>query len=227
MNIVRASVKARSVKAQSAKAVVLVGLWCLGGVTDGVVAQGVPYKVTAPDGSVTYTDRPSNEARSVRALSAASAASPAESGWLDGLPFTLRQVAQRFPVTLYTAAGCVPCDQGRQVLQQRGVPFKELKVESGAGNELRRREGTDNLPVLRVGQQQQLGFEAGEWQRLLNAAGYPASSVVPSSWQAPAVQSLSPPKAGKAEMAEERLTPAPRGVPEADEPSLPAKRFRF
>lgn len=220
MNIVRAS----------SKLVLPVGLWsgllCLAwGV--GPAAAQVPYKVTGPDGRVTYTDRPSNDARSVRPLGAASVTSPAESGWLDGLPFTLRQVAQRFPVTLYTAAGCVPCDQGRQLLQQRGVPFKEFKVEAGAGSELRRREGTDNLPVLRVGQQQQLGFEAGEWQQTLAAAGYPAQSVIPASWQAPAVQTLSGPQASKAQAAEARPSATAPTVSEPDEPAPPAKRFRF
>jgi glutaredoxin len=216
MNIVRAS----------SKAVVWAGLWGLVCAAGPVVAQGVPYKVTAPDGSVTYTDRPAADARSVRSLGAASAPSPAESGWLEGLPFTLRQVALRFPVTLYTAAGCAPCDQGRQVLQQRGVPFKEFKVEAGAGSELRRREGTDNLPVLRVGQQQLLGFEAGEWRQTLNAAGYPANNALPAGWQAPAVQSLSPPTS-KSPTADERLVPAPRVLTEPAEPSPPAKRFRF
>ena len=37
------------------------------------------------------------------------------------LPFELRQAASRYPVTLYTAATCIPCDNGRQMLQQRGT----------------------------------------------------------------------------------------------------------
>jgi len=206
------------------------GVLCLVWGAGLAAAQAGPYKVTGPDGRVTYTDRPANDARSVRPLGAASAASAlsaAESGWLDGLPFALRQVALRFPVTFYGAAGCAPCDMGRQLLQQRGVPFKEYKVEPGAGNELRRREGTDNLPVLRVGQQQLLGFEAGEWQQTLTAAGYPAANGLPASWRAPVVQSLSPAAPSKAEAVDERLSPAPRVVTEPAEPVLPEKRFRF
>lgn len=220
MNIVRASSKA------GLSVGLLSGLLWLACGVDPVAAQ-VPYKVTGPDGRVTYTDRPSNEARSVRPLGTTVAASPAESGWLEGLPFTLRQVALRFPVTLYTAAGCVPCDQGRQLLQQRGVPFKEFTVDAGAGSELRRREGTDHLPVMRLGQQQLLGFEAGEWQQMLGAAGYPTQSAIPASWQAPAVQSLSRPEASKSQADQARPSAAPSAVTEPAEPSLPAKRFRF
>lgn len=225
MNIVRASSKA-GLSAGSLVSL-MAGLLCLVCGAGPAAAQAGPYKVTGPDGRVTYTDRPANDARSVRPLGAASAVSPADSGWLDGLPFALRQVALRFPVTFYSAAGCAPCDMGRQLLQQRGVPFKEFKVEPGAGNELRRREGTDNLPVLRVGQQQLLGFEAGEWQQTLSAAGYPATSALPGNWQAPAVQSLSTPASKAADGGDERLTPAPRVVTEPAEPSPPAKRFRF
>lgn len=204
-------------------------LGVLGGVCVAVpaAAQGVPYKVTGPDGRVTYTDRPAQDARSVQALGDAAKSAPATSAWLTGLPFALRQVAQRFPVMLYTTAGCSPCDQARQSLQQRGVPFQEFKVEPGAGPELQRREGTRTLPVARVGQQQLVGFEVGEWQQTLNVAGYPATSALPAGWQPPAVQTLSPPQASKDETEPVRVSPAPRVVPEAQEPTLPTKRFRF
>jgi glutaredoxin len=182
-------------------------------------AQGVPYKVTGPDGRVTYTDRPPADARSVRPLGGAGAAVAPEEDWLEGLPFTLRQRAQRYPVTLYTAPGCAPCDLGRLALQQRGVPFREWRVEpDGGAAELQRREGTASLPVLRVGQQQLLGFEASEWRATLDAAGYPAASALPPSWQAPAAAALkAPPPA---------TTKAPEGAPAAARAPAPAPATR-
>lgn len=198
-------------------------LWLAAG---PAAAQGVPYKVTGPDGRVTYTDRPPADARSVRPLGGAGTTVGPEGDWLDGLPFTLRQRAQRYPVTLYTAPGCAPCDLGRLALQQRGVPFREWRVEPDGVAELQRREGTASLPVLRVGQQQVLGFEAGEWRDTLDAAGYPAASALPATWQAPAAAALkAPPPA---------TTKAPEGAPDAARAPAPATRaepptggFRF
>lgn len=198
---------------------VAVGLLACSG---AALAQGVPYKVTGPDGRVTYTDRPPANATSVRPLGAVAPAGP-EDRWLEGLPVPLRQTATRFPVTLYTATGCAPCDLGRLALQQRGVPFREWRVAAGAGAELQRREGTTSLPVLRVGQQQVLGFEAGEWRRTLDAAGYPAGSALPPSWQAPAPQPLEKPEA--TEVASPAARPAPPAAPQPAPPSGGGFRF--
>ena len=228
MDIVRASFKAGLVPGLSG---LLCGLLCsLSLVAGPVGAQGVPYKVTGPDGRVTYTDRPDARAQSVRPLGAAAAAAPADAGWLDALPFGLRQVAQRYPVTLYTGPGCTPCDMGRQLLQRRGVPFREWAVPAGAGAELQRREGTDSLPVLRVGREQLLGFEAGAWRQTLDAAGYPKSGSLPSGWQAPAVQSLAAPGAPGAAgggPATERESPQARVTAPPPTPEPAPGGFRF
>jgi glutaredoxin len=181
--------------------------------TGMAAAQGVPYKVIGPDGKVTYTDRPAADARTVRPMGAAAAPDSAVNP-MEALPLALRQTAQRYPVTLYTAPGCAPCDLGRVALQQRGVPYREWRVEPGGVAELQRREGTASLPVLRVGTQQQLvGFEAVEWRRTLDAAGYPASSALPPRWQAPPVQAL--------KGAEVKAAEAPAGASEAARPAAP------
>lgn len=221
MDIVRASFKTGLVPGLSG---LLCSLLLVGGPAG---AQGVPYKVTGPDGRITYTDRPDAGARSVRSVGAAATAAPADGGWLDELPFGLRQVAQRYPVTLYTGPGCTPCDMGRQLLQRRGVPFREWTVPAGAGAELQRREGTDSLPVLRVGREQLLGFEAGAWRQTLDAAGYPKSASLPSGWQAPTVQSLAAPGAAGAAPATERVSPQARVTepPPATEPAPGGFRF--
>lgn len=174
-------------------------------------AQGVPYKVTTPDGRVIYTDRPPADARSVRPLGVPVESDAADDPF-DRLPFALRQVVQRYPVTLYSAPGCAPCDLGRLALQQRGVPFRERRVEADSVAELQRREGTASLPVLRVGREQLLGFEASEWRRTLDAAGYPAASALPTGWQAPPAQPLKTPEAPAGASAAARAPAAPQPV---------------
>ncbi|MCH2241500.1 MAG: glutaredoxin family protein, partial [Aquabacterium sp.] len=146
----------------------------------GALAPTAPawalYKVVGPDGKVTYTDRPPADAQA-----RTEAVSP--SGSVVGgtvLPFAIRQVVQRFPVTLYTGNNCQPCDAGRALLMTRGVPFIERTVNTPEDVQaLRRAEQTDGLPLLRVGGQQIPGFAASEWNSYLDAAGYPRQSVLP------------------------------------------------
>src|SRR6187200_2988048 len=91
----------------------------------GVAAQ---FKVVGADGKVTYTDRePSQPEGKVTALGAKVPVQAAE----PDLPFDLRQVVSKYPVTLYTTTGaCEPCVQARQYLKQRGVPFSERQATS-------------------------------------------------------------------------------------------------
>ena len=66
------------------------------------------YKVVAPDGSVTYTDRPPAQSN-LRVTPMGRNAPPPVPGLEVGLPLELRQALARYPVTLYTAADCPPC----------------------------------------------------------------------------------------------------------------------
>ena len=70
------------------------------------------------------------------------------------LPAELRQVAQRYPVTLYVSANCAPCDQGRQLLRSRGIPHLEKTVVTGDdGEALQRLTNGRDLPALSIGAQ--------------------------------------------------------------------------
>ena len=63
------------------------------------------------------------------------------------LPFELRQVVSRYPVTVYTAPNCAPCDAGRGMLVARGIPFSERSVSTMEDIEaLQRISGTASLP---------------------------------------------------------------------------------
>ncbi len=144
------------------------------------------YKVVAPDGRVTYTDRPQPEAGAKVSSLKRSAATLATSAPGTPLPFELRSVAARFPVTLYTSTDCAPCDSARRLLQQRGIPYSERTI---AGDDdvlaLERLSGGRTLPALAVGRQYQRGLLDAEWQALLDLAGYPRQSILPPAWQPP------------------------------------------
>ena len=102
-----------------------------------------------------------------------------ERGEESSLPYATRQAAEKFPVTLYTAANCVEeCKQARQLLNGRGVPFTEKMLNTqGEIDTLTQLLGADaQVPSLAVGRQSFRGFETGAWNNLLDLAGYPKTA---------------------------------------------------
>ncbi|MDO8292170.1 MAG: hypothetical protein Q7T29_04830, partial [Gallionella sp.] len=52
--------------------------------------------------------------------------SPAAVAPAEDLPYETRRAQQNFPVTLYVAENCTEyCDQARELLIKRGIPFSE------------------------------------------------------------------------------------------------------
>lgn len=188
----------------------------------GALAQ---YKVVGPDGTVTYTDRPPTASNAkISALSRRGDAAPL--GGAANLPFDLRQVAGRYPVTLYTTGDCTPCDSGRQLLQQRGVPYTERTVNTDDdAAALERLVGGRTVPSLSIGGQGLRGFAAGDWTAYLDAAGYPKSSRLPRGWQPPAPTPLVERAAPARVLAEPAAPAPPRDEPVV--PNLEAGRIRF
>ena len=140
----------------------------------------------APDGTITYTDRPPAAAVGRPAPMGKDAPAADTSSALAGLPLELRQVATRFPVTLYTSTDCSPCESGRRLLQSRGVPFVERRVISGEDAEaLDRLTGGRSVPTLTIGTQALRGYADNDWNSYLDAAGYPRESQLPRTYQAP------------------------------------------
>ena len=127
-----------------------------------------------------------------------------------GLPYELQQIASRFPVTLYTRKDCPACGSARDFLNARGIPYVERTSDTRADNEvLRRLEGGDQLPILRIGGQRLEGFSRADWKSYLDTAGYPAESKLPSTYQLPAATPLAPPPAPAAAPALRETAPAP------------------
>jgi glutaredoxin len=96
-----------------------------------------------------------------------------------GEPYALLTARAKFPVTLYISA-CGPlCDQARQLLDERGIPYrnKDLIASEDARKELQKLTGKLNVPVLMVGSEQIEGFQAGQWHAALDRAGYPKTAM--------------------------------------------------
>lgn len=187
--------------------------------TGSAVAQ--VYRIVGPDGRVTFSDQPPPDpgARSTAATGAAGRSG--EAGGAGALPYELRQVAQRYPVIFYTGPDCAPCAAGRNYLNSRGIPYTEKTVSTALdAAALQRLTGGTSLPTLTVGSQVLNGFSEIEWAQYLNAAGYPASSQLPSGWRTPAATPLTAAAPAPAPRPA-AVAPAPAPVPAP--PPLPTE----
>ena len=147
------------------------------------------YRSVGPDGKVTFSDTPPPSTTATTRNAGAAPAGPAGGG--GALPYELQQIASRYPVTLYTGDNCAPCASGRNLLRSRGIPFSERTVNTADDiAALQRLSGSSSLPFLTVGGQQIPGFSDAEWTQFLDAAGYPASSQLPTGYRAPAATPL-------------------------------------
>lgn len=177
------------------------------------------YKVVGPDGRVTYTDRPPAPDGKARISALNRRASAPEASPTAGWPIELRQTAERYPVTLYTAGDCGPCDTARAYLRERGVPYSERQVQNDADAlALERLVGARTVPSLRIGAQSLNGYDNTEWASYLDAAGYPAQSRLPAGW-------TPPPPSPLVARAPAPRAPAPEAPPqEAPIGDLPAEQ---
>lgn len=140
------------------------------------------------NGTVTFSDQPPSTDVKVAPVAGGAAAGTTAS---PALPFELRQVAQRFPVVLYTRDDCAPCDTGRALLSSRGVPFSERQIKTPEDSEaFLRLSSQDALPLLTVGAQQLKGFSDVTWSQYLDAASYPKSIQLPAGYRNPPAQPL-------------------------------------
>jgi glutaredoxin len=141
------------------------------------------YRVVGTDGRVTFSDKLPVATDNATVLGAGGRALAVTA---VALPAELRQVASKYPVTLYTSSNCAPCNSGRDLLSGRGIPYAEKTVSTADDSDaLQRISGGSSLPFLTIGSQQIKGYSDAEWTQFLDAAGYPKSSVLPASYRAP------------------------------------------
>ena len=184
------------------------------------------YKWVDAKGVVHFSDQPppASEGRKVEAKAGASEVSVAD------LPYLLAEAVRNAPVTLYTGRACAVCDQGRALLQARGIPFTEKTVNSNDDIAKLAQAGSDGqLPLLLVGRTPLVGFESTTWQNALSDAAYPSQSILPASYQQAAATPAAPPRgpspeaAARAAARAEAADAARRQAP----PPPPAPDFRF
>lgn len=172
-------------------------------------AHGQLYKWVGPDGKVTYSDAPPPASATKVETKSVTIGGVNTSDF----PFELAEAVKSHPVTLYTSKDCPPCDQGRKLLGERGVPYTEKTVTSGDDIAKYKQAGGDGqLPMLVVGKYREHAFEAGAWNNVLTTAGYPETSKLPRSYRNPPAQAAAPPV-----VAEEKRDPA--SAPSAARPA--------
>jgi glutaredoxin len=151
------------------------------------------------------------------------------------LPPELAEIARARPVLLYTTANCAPCDQARQLLLTRGIPYREKTVTSADDQEALRKAGSNGeLPTLLVGRARQVGFEPATWDATLTDAGYPTVKLLPAGYSNPPPAPAAPPPPptaqevarAKAE-AERAAAAAEKARRERDTPQNAPPNFRF
>ncbi len=204
-----------------------------------LVAIGIPaapvaaqYKWRTPEGTTVYSDVPPpsgarlmndrvGEADARPAVAAGSTASNPE------LPYEIKTASGKFPVVLYTAPECAPCSAARQHLSARGIPFNEKTISSTADFEAFKGRGfSDNsFPALTVGREKTVGFEAGAYDRLLNAAGYPRESRLPTNYKQVAAEPMTQPQPQKMAVTVQQGQPAAPAAAASSEPSA-IERYR-
>lgn len=182
------------------------------------------YKSVGPNGEVTYSDTPPPPSTRIEKKTLTI------NGAVGGdLPYELAEVVKNNPVTLYSSTKCAPCDEGRKLLNDRGIPFSEKTVISNQDIARLRQVGEDTqLPLLFIGKNKQVGFESSAWNTALSTAGYPETSKLPASYRNPEPTSAAPtakPAPAAQESDSREAAPAAPGKPAA--PRKNDSGFRF
>jgi len=165
-------------------------------------ASAQMYRWTDEKGRVHVTDTPPPpSAKAVQKKSFSGGGTAASDS--AGQPYALQLAAKSFPVTLYTAKDCEPCGAARNLLNARGVPFREvLVVDEPQQEQLRKVAGALAVPSVTVGSNVQKGFEESAYHSLLDIAGYPKPGILTPRNQAEP-KPAPPPAAAEDKPAEE------------------------
>lgn len=131
------------------------------------------YRWTDARAQINYGDRPPPDAQNLLRIDLRQIGAQVQSL----LPYQVRRAASNYPVMLFTAGKCPPCNSARDYLVKRGIPFAERTIETGDDSvELKRLTNAEGVPVATVGTAALAGFDADEWGVTLDASGYPRTS---------------------------------------------------
>jgi glutaredoxin len=158
-------------------------------------AQTNVYRWVDKDGKVHFSDTPPpEEAKSVSQKRMGG-------GYTEEsqLPYATQMAMKRNPVTLYTASGCgTPCDRGRDLLSNRGVPFSEKNASGNQADRdaLMKAAGSAEVPLLMIGENKVRGYDEDQWNSALDGGGYPRTRL-PSQAPTRAPEAPAPKAAGE------------------------------
>lgn len=157
------------------------------------------YRWTDKSGKEQFSDTPPPPgAKNVKRLKPAAGGGGASD--TASMPYALQQAMSSAPVTLYTTPGCDACVEARKLLNGRGIPFKEVSVNSEAQlAELKNAVGSNSVPAMIVGGDVLKGFEEGRYHSALDSAGYPRAGILrPRDQAEPGPESAAPPSGAAA-----------------------------
>ena len=171
-------------------------------------AAGLPHRRPGRQGDLL---RPAAATPTPRRTAAPVRRSGARPPTASACPIELRQVGQRYPVTLYTGDDCGPCDAGRALLidARRSLRRDDRQDQRGhRGAAAPERPGSAAVADHRRAAAQ--GLLGAEWSQYLDAAGYPKSVAVAGGYRNPPAHA----PGGRAAAAQpRRARPHPRQRP--------------
>lgn len=127
------------------------------------------FKRVDEQGNVTYESRPGYGDGSVEARDIDGGLGPSE------YAIAMDQATLYNPVILFSIAKCKPCDQAREQLNKRGIPFKEKDptTDKALYKEFQALGGGNVVPVIKIGESAVTEYTAQALTDALDAAGYP------------------------------------------------------
>ena len=130
--------------------------------------------------------------------------------------FDLQQATKNYPVTLWAYDCGEPCSNARALLAKRGVPYteKDPKADLKAFEKL---TGSVGVPVLYVGKSRLIGYLETDWDKALDAAGYPKTAPPGVAAKAAAKPAAKPAPEAKPP-AEKAADATPQGTVEPSPP---------
>ncbi len=157
------------------------------------VAQTSVYRWVDKDGKVHFSDTPPPKDAKNATQRTLGGGGPDASQ----LPYATQMAMKKSPVTLFMSGDCgEPCDQGRELLSRRGVPYTQRNAQANAADTeaLKKASGALQVPVLLVGESVLRGYSEESWAAALDSAGYPRSRL-PGQPPAPVTESAPAPSA--------------------------------
>ena len=125
------------------------------------------YKSVGPDGSVVYSDHPPANGKVEKKFEFADLPSSAVAGEQarDAKPAPATNTASPGGTALFSASWCGYCRRAKAYLAQKGIPYRNIDIETADGRRQFASAGGGGIPLL---------FNGGKHIRGFSADGYDA-----------------------------------------------------